>query len=480
MSLKSWVLDRVHRMNGLYARADLPPRDAASEAPPARAAKGPITQAPPDSLLSNAEHLGAYGPLIAAIREELEHFVASQVRLHLAIADHDRFLLTSVGVDCPDAPEARQLLQQFMREFKPEQVRRYLAREVIGALPNAAAMDLSQFAGLFDAQARADDGAAEEYAELLAALRSAAPSAVARPYQVSIVGRWSETDAMSPLAAAGARAQNGATFSTPMAGQRCEFDLDDGDGRRRVVLQSVVPGRRYSVGKGEGCDIRVNGTYTSRRHAEIWLDKGQWWVADAGSTNGIRVESPAGRVERCGSAAGTAASPQPLQIAEGERIVLSAQAEGPPSDYPWVMRSPAHAASRVTPIAAGTVSAAPKTPLTAILVAPAADKVLTLTAHLAAGVCTMELRDGVLPVTVGRSRNQQLVVDRVHGGVSGHHLDITEIDEAGAQVVVHGDNGVVVEGIVHAAGTRFRWKVGETMVLGAALQDDPECTLVLS
>jgi hypothetical protein len=38
-----------------------------------------------------------------------------------------------------------------------------------------------------------------------------------------------------------------------MAGQRCEFELEDADGRRRVVLQSVVPGRRYVVGKGETC-----------------------------------------------------------------------------------------------------------------------------------------------------------------------------------------------------------------------------------
>ena len=46
----------------------------------------------------------------------------------------------------------------------------------------------------------------------------------------------------------------------------------------------VKDGRRYIVGKGEGCDIRVDGVYTSRRHGEIWLDQGTWWVSDAGST----------------------------------------------------------------------------------------------------------------------------------------------------------------------------------------------------
>jgi hypothetical protein len=64
--------------------------------------------------------------------------------------------------------------------------------------------------------------------------------------------------------------------------------------------------------------------------------------------------------------------------------------------------------------------------------------------------------------------------------VSGQHLDITEIGPAWALVVVHGDNGVVVDGVPHAAGTRFRWHVGEKMVLGASLQDDPACVLTLA
>jgi hypothetical protein len=469
MSLKSWVLDHVHRMNGLVARVDLPAHDPAPES------THESTQAH-DSVLINAEHLGVYGPLITAIRDELEHFVASHVRLHLAIADRDRFLLTSIGVRCPGAAEARQLLQQFMHEFKPEQVKRYLAREVIGGLPNAAAIDLSQFAGLFDADARDDADEGGEYHELLAALRSTPASTALRPYQVSVLGRWTELDFARPVAA---HAHPGATPTTPLAGQRCEFDIEDGDGRRRVVLQAVVPGRRYVVGKGEGCDIRVNGTYTSRRHAEIWIDKDAWWVTDAGSTNGIRVESPAGVLERTGPATAAASIEQPIRFAEGARIVLSARAEGPASEYPWLaMRSPASAAARLTPIAAAAGS--PKTPLTAIMPARSAESVFKITAFLAGGVRTLEMHPGALPVTVGRSRNQTLVVDRRHEGVSGHHLDIVELDESGAQVVVHGDNGVLIEGVPHATGARFRWKVGETMVLGASPHDHPTCTLTLT
>ena len=470
MSLKSWMLDRVHRIKPLYARTDLPPRepqmshDTASSLPPAG----------PDSVLSHMEHLGPYGPLITAVREELEHFVADHVRLHLAIADRDRFVLTSIGVRCPDDGQARDLLAHFMHEFKPEQVKRYLAREVIAGLPNASAMDLSQFAGLFDVDA-AEDG--NEYRDLLAALRSGAPAPSARAYQVDILGRWSELDFASPAAAAAAQGHFGTTPATPLAGLRCELDVEDGDGRRRVVLQSVVAGRRYVIGKGDGCDVRVNGAYASRRHGEIWMDKGCWWVADAGSTNGIRVESPSGAVERCGAASGSGGPP--LMLAEGARLVLSAHAEGSASDYPCVaLRPGTHGAARTTPIAG--VVATPSTSLTPILASRACGPALTLTARLATGERRLALSAGSLPVTVGRSRNQQLVIDRVHESVSGHHLDIVAVDEAGAQVVVHGDNGVVVEGVVYPAGARLQWKVGDTMVLAPTLPGDPQCSLSLS
>ena len=495
MSLKSWVLGRVQQMGSLTARSDLPAREAPADntrgAAQRTANSGPPAQSHEASLAS-AEHLGAYAGLIAAIRDELEHFVASHVRLHLAIAERDRFLLSAIGVRCREGASARQLLNTFMREFKPEQVKRYLAREVIGALPNASAIDLSQFAGLFDADARdeaevaGESGADNDYRELLESLRST-PVAVAvpRPYQVSIVGRWAEVDPKAP-ASPTLRKVPAATPSTPLAGQRCEFDIEDGDGKRRIVLQAVVPGRRYVVGTGEGCDIRVRGTYASRRHAELWLDQGAWWVGDAGSTNGLRVEPlPGGR----GAGRSTTAVPgagQAIELAQGAHIVLSARAEGPAADYPWLaMRPsvPATHAARPTPIAAGfgagPVAAAPRTPLTAISPPWAGDKPLEIRATMAGGVRTLELRASSLPLSVGRSRNQALVVDRGHEAVSGHHLDITAIDETGAQVLVHGDNGVFVNGVHHGPGAQLRWPLGETLVLGASKDERPSCTLTL-
>ena len=163
---------------------------------------------------------------------------------------------------------------------------------------------------------------------------------------------------------------------TPLSGQRCEFDVEDGGGRRRVVLHGVVPGRRYVVGNGEGSDIRVEGTFASRRHAEVWLENGGWWVADAGSTNGVRLE-PAGPLQR-GASPPAAVGEAPVRLHDGLRAVLSARAEGPASDYPWLaLRSPASGASLVTPIATATGTL--RTPRTVIVAARSAPGLATPT-----------------------------------------------------------------------------------------------------
>src|SRR5258707_4544465 len=190
MPLKGWVLNKVNR---LVRRVDLPPRAS----PLGRAVMRRATEPRAPGVRANnnqdaqlrPQHLGAYAPLVAAMREELEHCVTSHVRMHLAIAEHDRYLLSSIEIDCVAGDESRELLQRFVREFKPEQIKNYLAKEVIGRLPNASAIDLAHFGGL---NAAPGDGADEAYGELLAELRRTEPRAGQKPYQVSLKGRWSE------------------------------------------------------------------------------------------------------------------------------------------------------------------------------------------------------------------------------------------------------------------------------------------------
>ena len=154
MSLKNWM---VGRMNRLFTRADLAPRDArptlgdASAGAHDATARGRYARtAAPDTRRARASR--RLRPLVAAIREELERFVATDLRLHLAIAEHDRYVLTAIAIDSV-GPTKRANFCALRREFAPEQVKHFLAKEIIGRLPNASAIDLTQFAGL-DAAAR--------------------------------------------------------------------------------------------------------------------------------------------------------------------------------------------------------------------------------------------------------------------------------------------------------------------------------------
>ena len=325
--------------------------------------------------------------------------------------------------------------------------------------------------------ATADLEADEAYGELLAELRSSEPQDARPPYQVSLKGRWSELDPQ----AAGAKDRSGRTpvLRTPLAGRSLDVEIDDANGARHVTLTSVVPGRRYVVGHGEGSDIVVNGKYASRRHCEIWLDKGAWWVTDSGSTNGIRVEAAGSVLGRSGANSGSSGTPTAIEVTPGARIILSGLARGEASHYPrLLLRTAGEIGAPATPMAPRVP--APTTPATPIVASRSRTSGMRLTVHMASGERDVELPAEPLPFRIGRSRSQALVIDWVHEDVSGHHVDIVELDEGGAKVVVHGDNGVCVAGVTHAQGSQFQWLPGQPMQLGRTVGQERECTLTLS
>ena len=486
MPLKRWILHTMNRMNGIAGRPDLTRRTSRSSPVPGGTGtepREPSLRGVPDALepaSPGPDHLGTYAPLIGAIRDELEHFVSSQLRLHLAIAERDRYLLTSIAVECEDDDEGGEVLRRFSREFTPEQVKRFLARDVIAHLPNASAIDLSQFAGLNTTETHAKDSDENDgYADLLAQLRVPTKGEEPRSFHVVLHGRWTETDASAATSKQRSEAAAAPAPVTPLAGSRLEVEIEDADGHRHLTLSSVVPNRRYAIGKGEGCDIAVNGAFASRRHCEIWLANGAWWAGDTGSTNGIRVESMRSVLGRSGAQTSAAGAKTAIEIVPGARIVLSALVQGEPADYPRVLlRQSEAAASPETPFRPGVKS--PTTPVTPIAAPRLRQRELALTVTMASGLRTVPIGQNALPMSVGRSRNQDLVVDWAHEGVSGHHIDIGNLDDTGADVEVHGDNGVTIDGVIHPQGRRFRWRLGDRMTLGRASGEEPECTLLLS
>jgi pSer/pThr/pTyr-binding forkhead associated (FHA) protein len=86
-----------------------------------------------------------------------------------------------------------------------------------------------------------------------------------------------------------------------------------GTSRRRAILVSggkrlVVPPSGAVIGRSRECDIVLDDSNVSRRHAEIAPSGQSWLIRDLGSTNGVRVN---GR---------TVEGPHPLE--SGDRVEL--------------------------------------------------------------------------------------------------------------------------------------------------------------
>jgi hypothetical protein len=63
------------------------------------------------------------------------------------------------------------------------------------------------------------------------------------------------------------------------------------DGSRHEVRQ-----RRVVIGRSRECDIQLNDSNASRRHAELRQEGASYWIVDLGSTNGMEVNGK--RVKR--------------------------------------------------------------------------------------------------------------------------------------------------------------------------------------
>jgi predicted component of type VI protein secretion system len=174
----------------------------------------------------------------------------------------------------------------------------------------------------------------------------------------------------------------------------------------------------------------VNGVYASRRHCEIWLDQGVWWVTDNGSTNGIRVERGASVLGRSASSAKQGSESAVVEITAGARIVLSAYGDGDPKNYPRLMLDVGRDATAATPIAPA-IRAHP-TPSTPIVAARPRESGWSFIARMASGARTVELDAGELPFsvrTLARTGARRRLGARGRVGASHrHHRDRRERD----------------------------------------------------
>ena len=210
----------------------------------------------------------------------------------------------------------------------------------------------------------------------------------------------------------------------------------------------------------------------------------RWWVADAGSTNGIRVESRERRASAAAAPAAGAGAEPPIELADGRAHRAVGARRGPAERLPVgraaaARRRPSRArdADRRRPRARRRRRS--RRSLAARAGEPrfddhrAAWRPASARSTLRADVAAVSRRPLAQP-DAGRSTAR-------HEGVSGHHLDIVDARRRRrATCVVHGDNGVVDRRRRATRRARAsRWQAGETMVLGGALPTSRRCTLTL-
>jgi len=56
-----------------------------------------------------------------------------------------------------------------------------------------------------------------------------------------------------------------------------------------IDIYHLKPGRKYHLGRGSACELRILDLKLSRKHCCIEFIDGLWQIEDLGSTNGCKV-----------------------------------------------------------------------------------------------------------------------------------------------------------------------------------------------
>ncbi|MFP5327788.1 MAG: FHA domain-containing protein [Acidimicrobiia bacterium] len=98
---------------------------------------------------------------------------------------------------------------------------------------------------------------------------------------------WAEVTAVPrPAAAAGGPPAPAPRASRPQSGKPVRLRIVEPPDHRGAQFDL---GEELTVGRADGCRIRLDDSFTSQLHARVFSRDGQFFVEDLGSTNGTFV-----------------------------------------------------------------------------------------------------------------------------------------------------------------------------------------------
>ncbi|MES2940347.1 MAG: FHA domain-containing protein [Pseudomonadota bacterium] len=416
-----------------------------------------------------ASPYGRFQGIADALREALARLAQEEFRDYHAFAPDLFCQVKRIEIRPMDAAGEEALNALLARINQPSVIADFIRRELLKDLPMGRYLDFNRFeafvplpvapvAGPAAGGAQQSDAASLEDAQLLREFDGAPaqPVIIGPGYEVTF--QWDEV--REPASAA------------PDADV---WQLEDGQGARPLRLARRGAQAKWILGSGEDVDVRLDGRFTSGRHAALWFDRGTWWYEDLRSSNGSRVIRRGREDHVFPPRAAGAAAVAAVEVGPDCAIFLAAQSDGPRSDVPKLVWG------------SGGTRTAPATPVAPVNRAPAADEGGTGTGtglRLALDRqpdASLQVDDGdgsrrlplyalTLPFHIGRALDADCCVPALHASVSAQHLEIHAIEANGVLVRIVGSNGAVLDGVQLPQDSRTLWRWGQTLAIGEPRQ----------
>lgn len=83
--------------------------------------------------------------------------------------------------------------------------------------------------------------------------------------------------------------------AVPDGTRQASLVVEHGEESTLVHGQELLLPQSATIGRGGECEIVIDDPHVSARHAEIWHERGLWWLRDLRSSNGTEINGEAVR-----------------------------------------------------------------------------------------------------------------------------------------------------------------------------------------